>query len=399
MYTLTPELATFLVSDKALDALLRYANADLSAASLQTLEKLRKEFLPAEAAALVEQLSLRKRSSEKFPHPWPLLFTDEALQQASSFSVASYHADVFARYDRVADLGSGIGGDTLALASRGRSVLSVEMNPVVCQLLQHNVTAAGLADRVRVRCADWTTQTDLDQVQAAFIDPARRVDGQRVFKLSDMLPPITAVLELQARVPDIAVKVAPGISHDELPGNCEVEFISEKGTLKEALLRFGGLRTGSRTTATILPGCHQMRLADVPPRVDVSLPRAWLYEPDPAVLRASLVKDLAAMLDACQLDESIAYLTGDTLTRSPFARAWEVRQHGPFNLKRLNEWLREANAGEVVIKKRGSPIEPDEFQKRLKTVKGGAPVTVFLTKVRQKPWMVLCGPETVREET
>jgi len=41
-------------------------------------------------------------------------------------------------------------------------------------------------------------------------------------------------------------------------------------------------------------------------------PAAYLFEPDPAVLRAGLVRDLGEQLSAAQLDPDIAYLTAGT---------------------------------------------------------------------------------------
>jgi hypothetical protein len=251
------------------------------------------------------------------------------------------------------------------------------------------VAAAGLSERVHVCCADWTG-LDLT-VQAAFVDPSRRLAGRRVFGLRAMDPPIERIAELVGRVPDVAVKVGPGVAHETVPRRAEIEFISEQGRLKEALLRFGGLRLGRARTATLLPGPHQMVGPLVRSEPRLSPPSVVLYEPDPAVIRAGLVQDLAAQLGAAQLDPHIAYLTGDTPAASPFARSWTVLRHGPFHLKTLNRWLRELGAGVVVVKKRGSAIEPDAFRRRLATVKKGRQVTVFLTRVSDRPWMIVCG--------
>ena len=128
-----------------------------------------------------------------------------------------------------------------------------------------------------------------------------------------------------------------------------------------------------------------------PPRL--ASPGRVLYEPNPAVLRAGLVRTLGGRLGAAQLDPDIAYLTADDHVVTPFARAWAVERDGPFNLKQLNRWLREIGAGRVVVKKRGSPVDPDAFRKRLKTQRGGPERTVFLTKHDGRPWMVLCGSE------
>jgi hypothetical protein len=226
-------------------------------------------------------------------------------------------------------------------------------------------------------------------VQAAFVDPSRRIDDRRVFRLDEMAPPISVILRLLEQVPNTAVKVAPGVSYEEIPSEAEVEFISEGGAMKEALLRFGGLRLGVARRATLLPGpCHldsSMPIGTVP----VHEPLDFLYEPDPAVIRATLVQTLATHLGAAQLDRSIAYLTSDTLVPTPFARVWRVLKHGSFHLKTLNRWLRELGVGNVIIKKRGSPIEPETFKRRLKTVSRGTTVTVFFTRVCEHPWMVV----------
>ena len=130
--------------------------------------------------------------------------------------------------------------------------------------------------------------------------------------------------------------------------------------------------------------------ADPAVRADLG-PLAYIFEPDPAILRATLVQHLARQLSAAQLDPTIAYLTADRLVETPFARAWRVLRHGPFHLKTLNHWLREMNAGEVIVKKRGTAIDPDEFRRRLKTIPGGQPLTVFLTRVQARPWMIVAG--------
>ncbi len=385
---LTPELVAFLQTEPAQAELAALAAADLGeAATLARLTELRQRFAPAQAAALLDQARLRLRAVRKFAHPERLLLTDEALQQASSLAVARYRAARFAAYARVADLGCGIGGDTLALAEAAGAVLAVERDPLRAALAEANIRACGLAGRAQVLCADWTA-LDL-AVDAVFADPARRVDERRVFGLDQMEPPIGAILALRERVCDVAVKVAPGVDLDTVPPGAAVEFISERGELKEALLLFGGLRGAAPRSATLLPGPHRLDSAAPESDAPARLPAAVLYEPDPAVLRAGLVRHLAALLGAAQIDPTIAYLTAEQPAATPFARAWRVLRHGPFNLKHLNVWLREQGAGEVIVKKRGSPVDPDAFRRRLKTSPGGPVLTVFLTRALDRPWMIL----------
>jgi THUMP domain-like len=124
----------------------------------------------------------------------------------------------------------------------------------------------------------------------------------------------------------------------------------------------------------------------------LSLPAAYLYEPDPAILRARLVAALAEQLGAAQLDRAIAYLTADRAVATPFARCWRVIEWLPFNLKRLRARLRAHDAGPVTVKKRGSPLDTDALARQL-AGDGGRALVVVLTQTQGRPAALICvGP-------
>ena len=124
-------------------------------------------------------------------------------------------------------------------------------------------------------------------------------------------------------------------------------------------------------------------------------PAAYLYEPDPAILRARLVAALAEQLGAAQLDREIAYLTADQAVATPLARCWRVLEWLPFGLKQLRARLRALDAGAVTVKKRGSPLDADALARRLSGA-GRRPLVVVLTQARGRPVALICeGP--VRE--
>jgi len=112
----------------------------------------------------------------------------------------------------------------------------------------------------------------------------RRRAGRRVAHSGEYAPPLSFLSELRRITPNVAAKVSPAIDEAEIPGGCEVEFVSERGTCKEAVLWFGDFTTAGRR-ATLLPGGHTLTSADVPP-VPVGPPKRFLYEPDRAVVRA-----------------------------------------------------------------------------------------------------------------
>jgi SAM-dependent methyltransferase len=355
---------------------------------LANLTRLQKRYDRRLAAAALETAMLRQRAQAKFSRASSMYFTRDALEQASGEVVSTYRAARFAGAGPVADLGCGIGGDSLGLAAVGR-VLAVDRDELRLRMARQNLAADGLAGRADFVLADLTRQP-WRGVPAFFFDPARRSGGKRRYSVRDYEPPLAAVRAwlggpFGARA--AGVKISPGVSLAELSGyDCEVEFISHEGELKECVLWFGGFKTAERR-ATLLPGPHSL-LADPAARAEAGPPQDWLYEPDPAVLRAGLVTTLAAGLGARQLDPDIAYLTARDLRPTPFARAYRLQEALPFQLKRLRQRLRELNVGQVTVKKRGSPIALEDLIRQLR-LSGAESRIVFLTHVQGKPFALI----------
>jgi hypothetical protein len=227
---------------------------------------------------------------------------------------------------------------------------------------------------------------------ALFFDPARRIEYRRVFSTQDYLPPLGIIKTWLPHSPHLGVKLSPGVNWQELREytdlGAEVEFISVRGDLKEAVLWFGDLAR-TRRRATLLPGGHTLTATIMESdRLPISIPRAYLYEPDPSILRAGLVTDFGMQINACQLDPDIAYLTGDTYHATPFGRVWQILDWFPFQLKRLRSYLRAQNVGEVIIKKRGSPLEPEALMHDLR-LSGSEKRTLFLTHLKGKPIVII----------
>lgn len=367
------------------------------AQTLRELERLRRRFSPAQAAAALELTLLRQRASAKFPHAQQLFFTREALEQASAAPVAAQRAARLAPYGDVADLGCGLGGDTMALAGAGAQVWAIERDPLRLALCQANVAALGLEARVRPLLCDLLSAPP-PKANALFCDPGRRAGGRRRFNVADYEPALAHVLAWRSQTPALALKLAPGVDTNELPLDAEVEFVSLNGELKEAALWCGPLAS-TRMRASLLRSDSNSAIAYHTMSKDdpelhlaawIAPPAAYLYEPDPAIIRAGLVRELGAHLGAAQLDEQIAYLSSATLVASPFARVWRVITWLPFNLKALRAQLRELNAGSITVKKRGSPLDSEQLARQLSRP-NGQPLVVVLTKHLGKPMALIAA--------
>lgn len=352
---------------------------------LRDLTAFRRTAPPALATAALETVLLRRRAQTKFSRAEAMYFTRDALEQASAEVIARYRARKFAGYESVADLGCGIGGDTIALAAVVGRVVAVDRDPLRLAMARANARAYGVDENIRLTEAD-LRETGPAGCSSAFFDPARRtVEGKRLFSIDAYEPPLSIVREWLPATPAIGVKISPGVNLAQIAAlglDCEVEFLSVSGDLREAALWFGPLCSAIRR-ATLLPGGHTLTDTAAPP-LAVAPPGRYILEPDPAIYRAGLLDVLAAQLSAWQIDPTIAYLSADTFPDSPFVRAWPVETTLPFSLKAVRRYLREHEVGPVVVKKRGSPIDPQDFERMLRLT-GPECRTVFLTRAAGKP--------------
>ena len=383
-----PEELRFLFTPAGQSALAELAAAPPTPDNHMTVATRWRERLgPERAQAALETALLRQRAAHKFARAAEMYFTRDGLEQATTEPVAAHRAARFAAAGArtVADLGCGIGGDALALAAAGVAVAGVDRDLVRLMMAAANAAVYGVADRFLPIQADLRQLPPLP-AEAFFFDPARRSGGgpqgapsRRLHTVADYQPPLSLIDAWRPVVPRGAVKVSPGVDYAELPVGVEAEFVSLAGDMKEAVLWYGELRTAARR-ATLLPGGHTLS-GEADEVAPIAPPRATLYEPDGAVIRAHLVGLLAAQLDAALLDPQIAYLTTDTPRPTPFARTFAIDDAFPFQLKRLRAYLRERGVGRVTIKKRGSPLEPDALRQALR-LRGDNEAVLFLTQVR-----------------
>jgi hypothetical protein len=365
---------------------------------LAELAHLRRRYTPAQAGALVALARLRRRAAAKFPNPDKLFFTGVALEQATAHTVAIHHAAHIHQHappGPVLELGCGIGGDTLALAAQ-RPVIAYEIDLLRLQLAEANVEAMGLAARVTLRGADWTTEMAagrLPSAAAAFADPARRVGDERIFSLRAMQPPIGALLQLQAQIPSLGVKVMPGLNKGEIPPACGVEFISHAGVCKEAVLWFGPLAThpmwaSVHTDTETGTGWHSLHDTAAPPLGPLAMDMT-LHEPDPAVIRAGTFAPLCMALGAHLFDPQIAYFVGEKRATHPLVQSFHLLEIHPFHLKTLQARLRALNIGRVELKKRGAPFAPENLRGRLKLPDSSRAGVVIFTRQGEQPLMLI----------
>jgi hypothetical protein len=119
--------------------------------------------------------------------------------------------------------------------------------------------------------------------------------------------------------------------------------------------------------------------------------REYLYDPDPAVVRARLVAEFAGTVGGALADPHIAYVFADRAEPTPYARCLRVTERLPFARKALRAALRVRGIGRLEIRKRGVAVDPAVLRRELRLAGEGA-ATLVLARFDAAPVALLCQP-------
>jgi hypothetical protein len=329
-------------------------------------------------------LTTRAHFAHKFENADRWLLQRTAAEQATSSTLAKWRSDYLKErlptLSRITELGTGLGGDSVFLA-RNFELEGYEQDPARAILAQANLARLSPHSPHLARIHPLTTNPDDLKGELLFADPARR-QHTRQFDPENWEPPLSSVLsnnDFRA----VAIKTAPGLDLSILPEGMEVHFLSLAGNLKEAMLFRPevGTDTSSRHAWLFqhdgVPPSHRFG-KDRPTAIHPPQPGDYLHNPDPGLLRARLLADLADELRAGVVHPRIGYLCGPVPCPNDWATSFQVSSTFPLHWKSLNQSLRKTGWSEFEYLARGVPFSQAEVltrtkdsRKRMKSSSGG----------------------------
>lgn len=358
---------------------------------------------PRQSAVVMSQLKLRRQAHPKFGEfAQRMLFTPDGLAQATRLEVAAHHANRFrsAGCERVADLGCGIGADSMAIASLGIELLAVDADELTAAIATHNLAPFPNAtvDQAQAETVDLT---DFDGV---FLDPARRAQREGATEHGDSIrlndpaqwhPSLEFAFGLADGKRAVGVKLGPALDHDLIPDTAEAQWVSVGGDLVECALWFGpAARDGVRRSALLISatGTAEMTAAtsvvDAVPDAAVGELGAWLHEPDAAIIRGRFIGQLAGQLGGRMIAPQIAWITTDEPVETPFAKSFRVLEQFKLDIATLKRELQAREIGTLEIKVRGVDIDPQDFRRKLQ-LKGRQSATLICTRLGERRVAIL----------
>lgn len=361
---------------------------------------------PDLVAAVLTQSRLRQRGHAKFGSAADsMLFTPDALEQATRSAVASRHAERLRSIGmtHVVDAGCGIGADAVGFAQAGLEVTGIEADPTTAALARHNLAPfdasveTGLVEDIAP-----AVQPSLPSTTAWWFDPARRVPGvadingrtKRTFALGALSPSWDLIRDLAGQAPAAGAKLSPSLAHADVPAGCEAEFVSYAGDVVEATVWWNAAARTSGRSATIIKPSGGVADAEADSVLHVTEEDAagadtslatraglgpYFYEADKALTRSGLVGALLKAVNGRELTGGYGYVTADALVDvGLLGRGYRVGDVVPLHTKTLRAYLKERGVGRVTIKKRDVDLDPDHLRRSLK-LKGSQSLTLVLT--------------------
>jgi len=319
------------------------------------------------------------------------------LEQTSSEKTAQYKASLV-EGKKIIDLTGGFGIDSYFFAERFKEVIHCELNFELSELAAHNF---GILNAINVK----TIQGDgLEYLKISekhfdwiYLDPSRRDDaGGRVFQLSDCTPNPTEHLELFFEKADhIMIKTSPlldlkaGIG--ELKNVSEIHIVAVNQEVKELLWILNKNASEEIKIKTIhfqnkIIQTFETNFSDSQSDIPLSLPLNYLYEPNPAIMKSGMFRDLARQTDSCTLHSNSHLFTSKVLKEFP-GRRFEILEVLPYNKKLLKQRLTLKKAN---ITTRNFPKTVAEIRKELKFGDGGDSYLFFTTNLNEKKIVVVC---------
>ena len=290
------------------------------------------------------QWQLRKKARGKFSIADQMLFTKEALEQATHEAVATYHASLFPTGVPVVDLTAGIGADLIQFAARG-PVIGFELDAERLAYAEWNVKV--YQREATLHCQD--SLKSWSDPAYAFADPARRISGKRVSEMTDFQPNPMNLSQLFRGTEIAAIKLGPMLNDRCLRQvGPRQEFVSYGRECREALVIFdrklpNGTYAKHLESGEVLESQRPMR--------STSEPHDWIHEADPAAIRADALGSLCERFGLKALGDSNGYLTGG-VTKSPWLTSFAVLWHGKADMGLIKAELKGLGSGTPELKQR-----------------------------------------------
>ena len=340
-------------------------------------------FAQVSARELAEQISGKRIAEKKLPSWYRtagIIYPPKlALEQCSSEATAGYKSRLI-RGKRVLDLTGGFGVDSFFFAQTAEQVTHLEPQESLSEIAKHNAAMLG---RPNLQFVQGYAEKFLDETtekwDTIYLDPSRRVAGQKVFRLADCEP---NVVDLQAKLFSLSryilLKTAPLLdirsALTEITQVSEVHVLSVNNEVKELLFLLDREFQGQEPQIHCagLSGDKEQhyafKLSDEKACElrDYAPIGQYVYEPDTAWLKAGCFKLISRDYQLGKLHQHTHLYTSEQLVENFPGRTFRILKNQPYK-----NFAKEKQHLKANVLTRNFPVNTPELQKKHRISDGG----------------------------
>lgn len=299
------------------------------------------------------------------------------------------------------DLTGGFGIDSFHLSQNLDSFLYIEQNTELSEVVEYNFKLLGLKNiEIKNTTAEEFLLTSTDKVDFVFLDPARRNDqNKKMVGIEDCQPNLLEIKDqLLSISPVVLVKYSPlldlSISIHQLKNIHKIFIVAEKNEVKEVLFlikhtqefnpEIECVNLNSKNKIERFNYFYEEEKTAVS---NLSEPKAFLYEPNAAILKAGAFKQIGTKLNLNKLGVHSHLYTSDAELEDFPGRSFKIIKVMNFDKKKITEALSEGKAN---ITCRNFPLKPEEIRKKIGIKDGGGQYLFFTEDKNKQKVVILC---------
>lgn len=349
---------------------------------------------------IVEQIITKKKCEKKLPlwfHTDSIYYPNKLnIEQSSSEITAKYKAKLVSGNSLI-DITGGFGVDCFYFSKKIKNVTHCEIEPDLSRIVNYNYKI------MQVENVKTIPQNGLDYLEKAhqkydwiYADPSRRSDEKgKVFLLEDCLPNIPKNLNLLFQFTDnILLKTSPlldiSASIKALLHTKEIHIIAVNNEVKELLFLLQKNYRDKINLSTVNIKKETSELfgssLELKGKASYGLPGTYLYEPNAAILKAGLFKEVSYQLNIDKLHINSHLYTSSDLIEFP-GRRFKIVQSTVFDKKKLLKIIPSRKAN---ITTRNFPQTVAQIRKKTGIRDGGNVYLFFTTNIHNKHIVLIC---------
>jgi len=318
-----------------------------------------------------------------------------SMEQCSSEATAKYKTTII-NSGRGIDLTGGYGVDTLFLSKQSESLIYCEHNKNLALIAKHNFKLLN-QELCKVYVGDGVEYLkNLKKIDWIFIDPSRRNESQRIYRLEDCEPNVIDLISLFFdKAERVLIKTAPllDIQHTlrDLEAVKEVHVIAVNNDCKEVLYLLEKDFTGeSKIFCVNIKKEHkeEFRFTLSEEREALSLysvPLNFIYEANAAIMKAGAFKSIASKHGLYKLHKHSHLYTSQKLISEFQGRSFRVKKVVNPDKKSLTKLPKKAN-----LACRNYPLKADVLKKKIKLNDGGNDYIFATTLEGEQLKLIVC---------